>query len=161
MLSRMMELLVHHYNLGGAMSREAAAKGLGLDPEPYKHPYPGSTNNVFNLMMPGESKSEAVVKVDDNRPGGGDVKVDVSSGGKGLWRKVLPWVPAAVLGTGLVAGGLAWILSLVLSPPAPPPPSGGAGQPGIVYEVWERDEGGGWKKSELTVEQLLGGKPLP
>lgn len=59
MLNKMAELLTHHYNLAGAMSREAAAKGMGLDPEPYKHPYPGSTNYTVNVVTPGEAKAEA------------------------------------------------------------------------------------------------------
>lgn len=59
MLGKMAELFVHHYNLTGALSREAAAKGYGLDPEPYKHPYPGSTNYSVTLVQPGEAKAEA------------------------------------------------------------------------------------------------------
>ena len=68
MLKRMQELLVHHYNLSGALSREAAARGYGIDPEPYKHPYPGSTNNTFLVNMPGEANAEAILTADLGNP---------------------------------------------------------------------------------------------
>lgn len=168
MLARMQELLVHHYNMAGALGREAAAKGAGLDPEPYRHPYPGSTNYTFNVVTPGEAKAEAKAIVE---PGLSVKSVETTTtttaAPPAAKRSVLPWVLSGLLGTGLSAGGLAWLLQPHQTLPAPAtqpataPAPPAAGKQGIVYEVYERDEHGGWKKSDLTMDQLLGGKPLP
>src|SRR3989442_399832 len=67
MLAKMQELLVHHYNVSSALGREAAARGLGVDPEAFKHPYPGSTNYTFNVVTPpGDAKAEARAIVTDS-----------------------------------------------------------------------------------------------
>lgn len=101
MLNKMMELLTHHYNLTGALSREAAAKGYGIDPEPYKHPYPGSTNYTVQLMTPGEAKAEAKADLTGlNLPLPSPTKQ-----GSG-W---LPWL----IGGGLVGGPLLAIATMI------------------------------------------------
>lgn len=164
-MEKLKELAVHHYNLSGALAREAAAKGMGLDAEPYRHPYPGSTNYTVNVVTPGEAKAEARATLDGTPgttttnittappPGGNPASGSPGNPGQnGHKKRLWPWLAGGLGALGLAAGGTALVLN---QSPVP------VQKPGIVYEVYERDEGGGWKKSELTVDQLLGGKPLP
>ena len=54
-----------------------------------------------------------------------------------------------------MAGGATWLLT------RPAPGTEPGGKVNIAYEVYERDAEGGWKKSTVTMDELLGGKPLP
>lgn len=133
MLQKMMELLTHHYNLSGALSREAAARGMGIDPEPYKHPYPGSTNYTFQVVTPGEATATAKAESGPSPQAPPPAPV-VSSAGQ---RSGL--VP--VILSGLAAAGLATGVAAVLWPKETPPTTQQApvinvpGQPGLDAQV--------------------------
>jgi hypothetical protein len=143
MLQHMMEVLVNNYNVSSAMGREAAARGLGLDPEPYKHPYPGSTNYTVNVVTPGESKAEAIVTADVGKPAANPATAQ--SGGS-WW----PWIGGLATGAlpGLAVAGLA--LWMWLSKPAAPAPHGHGTTETVVDNVelevkWRKLEGGQWQ----------------
>lgn len=139
-LHNMAELLVHHYNQSSNISRAAAAMGYGLNPYEYTHPYPGSTNNI--VMVNDEvAKAKPQPQPQPGRQ-----------------------VPLSLALIGAACVGLATLAACLLL--CPPRAGGTALEPAkhehhdvnLDNEVWERTGNGEWKRSKLTVEQLLKGK---
>lgn len=144
-LDNMKELLCHHYNEAGAISRAAAAAGFGLDPYKFAHPYPGSTN-ITNIYQDGNKETVKTEKTTTTT-------TDTTS----ITKRRCRWLPWALLLLALllVCASL-WLWWNM--PGGSTPPSHEHDDPALLYEVWERDGDGPWKRSTLTVEQLLGKK---
>ncbi len=137
------------------MGRAMAAQGLD-DPYEYAHPYPGSTNNTLQLILP--PKQEAAPAPTPTPPAPPAPAPAPAPASK------LPWLAAAAVPLLLGAGAAGWFLhnqpasTAPVSPAAVVPvmPPADGSKMGMEYEVWERTGEGAWKKSTVTVDQLLG-----
>jgi hypothetical protein len=100
------EAFAHHYSLTGAMQRESAAKGLGLDATQYRTPYPGPTV-VQVYGQPPQQQQQAQQPPPAPRPAKAGI------------------LPTLVTAAGVLFGGAgAGVLaSHFLKQPAPPPAS--------------------------------------
>lgn len=117
--------------------RGAMAAGLGLKPEEYVRPFPGSTTTVINGTTPPTSGGD----------GGGGLKTVLTALGAGGLAGVLGLVGGYVL-QHQPAPAPATVPAPVVQPGEPPA--------GVEWRIrWKRDENGNWQ--ELPPEV----KPVP